>query len=78
MPTTRRFKPVHRHARRNLSHPLAELEHRDEFIARHIGPDEHAIAGMLASIGTASLSNLIAETVPAGSACSARSTCRRR
>jgi glycine dehydrogenase len=49
----------------HLSHPLAELEHRDEFIARHIGPNEHAIAGMLASIGTHSLSNLIAETVPA-------------
>ena len=49
----------------HLSHPLDELEHRDEFVARHIGPDEHAIAGMLASIGTRSLSNLIAETVPA-------------
>jgi glycine dehydrogenase len=49
----------------HLSHPLAELENRDEFIGRHIGPDEHAIAGMLASIGTASLTTLIAETVPA-------------
>jgi len=49
----------------HLSHPLDELEHRDEFVARHIGPGEHAIAGMLASIGTRSLSNLISETVPA-------------
>ena len=49
----------------NLTIPLSTLEHRDEFIGRHIGPDEHAIAGMLASIGTASLSTLIAETVPA-------------
>jgi glycine dehydrogenase len=50
----------------SLSKPLTQLEHRDEFIGRHIGPDEHAIAGMLASIGTASLSTLISETVPAG------------
>ncbi|MDP2823361.1 MAG: aminomethyl-transferring glycine dehydrogenase [Sulfuritalea sp.] len=49
----------------NLTTPLSQLEHRDEFIGRHIGPNEHAIAGMLASIGTASLSTLIAETVPA-------------
>ena len=49
----------------NLSTPLTTLEHRDEFIGRHIGPNEHAIAGMLASIGTASLSTLISETVPA-------------
>jgi len=48
-----------------LSIPLAQLEHRDEFIGRHIGPDDHAIAGMLAAIGTASLSTLISETVPA-------------
>jgi glycine dehydrogenase len=49
----------------HLSHPLAELENRDEFIGRHIGPDAHAIAAMIASIGTASLTTLIAETVPA-------------
>ncbi|MCM2309746.1 MAG: aminomethyl-transferring glycine dehydrogenase, partial [Sulfuritalea sp.] len=49
----------------NLTQPLTTLEHRDEFIGRHIGPDEHAMGGMLASIGTASLGTLIAETVPA-------------
>ncbi|MDP2135353.1 MAG: glycine dehydrogenase (aminomethyl-transferring), partial [Sulfuritalea sp.] len=49
----------------NLTLPLATLEQHDEFIGRHIGPDPHAIAGMLASIGTASLGTLIAETVPA-------------
>ncbi len=49
----------------HLSHPLTELENRDEFIGRHIGPDEHAIAAMLASIGTDSLRTLIGETVPA-------------
>ncbi len=49
----------------NLSTPLTTLEHRDEFIGRHIGPNEHVIAGMLAAIGTASLGTLISETVPA-------------
>ncbi|TND01275.1 MAG: glycine dehydrogenase [Rhodocyclaceae bacterium] len=48
----------------NLTKPLSQLEHRDEFIGRHIGPDEHVIAGMLAAIGTATLSTLISETVP--------------
>jgi glycine dehydrogenase len=49
----------------HLSHALTELENRDEFIGRHIGPGEHAIAAMLASIGTDSLRTLIGETVPA-------------
>ena len=49
----------------NLSLPLTELEQRDEFVGRHIGPDEHVIGGMLAAIGTASLGTLISETVPA-------------
>jgi glycine dehydrogenase len=49
----------------NLTIPLSQLENSDEFIGRHIGPDDHAIAGMLASIGTASLRTLISETVPA-------------
>ncbi|MDP2825781.1 MAG: aminomethyl-transferring glycine dehydrogenase [Sulfuritalea sp.] len=49
----------------NLSLPLTQLEQHDEFVDRHIGPNEHVIAGMLAAIGTASLTTLIAETVPA-------------
>ena len=49
----------------NLTKPLTTLEHHDEFIGRHIGPNEHVIAGMLASIGTVSLSTLMSETVPA-------------
>ena len=49
----------------NLTTPLTQLEHGDEFIGRHIGPNEHVIGGMLAAIGTASLSTLIGETVPA-------------
>ena len=36
----------------NLSIPLTRLEHRDEFIGRHIGPNEHVIAGMLAGFFT--------------------------
>jgi len=49
----------------SLSTPLTQLEHRDEFVARHIGPNEHVIAGMLAAVGTASLTTLVSETVPA-------------
>jgi glycine dehydrogenase len=49
----------------NLTTPLTQLEHHDEFIGRHIGPDDHVIAGMLAAIGTATLGTLISETVPA-------------
>jgi glycine dehydrogenase len=55
-------KPMHAD---NLTKPLTTLEHHDEFIGRHIGPNEHVIAGMLASIGTVSLSTLMSETVPA-------------
>ena len=49
----------------NLSIPLNQLEQRDEFVGRHIGPNEQAIGAMLAAIGTASLATLISETVPA-------------
>ena len=45
--------------------PLAALEQKDEFIARHIGPDEAEIAAMLQAIGAASLEQLIDQTVPA-------------
>ena len=44
---------------------LSELEHRDEFIARHIGPSATEQATMLATLGVASLDELIAQTVPA-------------
>ena len=37
----------------------------DAFIARHIGPDEQAQQQMLHSLGVASLSELITQTVPA-------------
>jgi glycine dehydrogenase len=48
-----------------LLRPLAELEQRDEFVARHIGPDEDEIGQMLAVIGIDSLTALIDATVPA-------------
>ena len=44
---------------------LAELEHADEFIARHIGPSPYEIAQMLVAIGAVSLDQLIEQTVPA-------------
>jgi glycine dehydrogenase len=45
--------------------PLAALEQRDEFVARHIGPNADEITAMLASLGLASLDQLIDQTVPA-------------
>ncbi|WP_291992912.1 aminomethyl-transferring glycine dehydrogenase [Candidatus Accumulibacter sp. ACC003] len=44
---------------------LAELEQRDDFVHRHIGPDATEIAAMLASIGAASLEQLVEQTIPA-------------
>ena len=43
---------------------LADLEQHDEFIERHIGPNETETQAMLASIGARDLDSLIAETVP--------------
>ncbi|HEY3325838.1 MAG TPA: aminomethyl-transferring glycine dehydrogenase [Novimethylophilus sp.] len=45
--------------------PLSSLEQRDEFISRHIGPDDAEISAMLAAIGADSLEQLIDQTVPA-------------
>ena len=44
---------------------LADLEHRDEFVSRHIGPDAAEIAAMLAAVGCDNIEQLIGETVPA-------------
>jgi glycine dehydrogenase len=43
---------------------LAELEGRDEFVRRHIGPDEDEIHAMLEVVGAASLDDLIARATP--------------
>jgi glycine dehydrogenase len=45
---------------------LSELFHRDEFVARHIGPSTEDRQAMLAAIGVSSLDELIDQTVPAG------------
>ena len=49
-------------------HPqsLTQLEARDAFIARHLGPNAAEQAQMLAAIGAPSIDALIAQTVPAG------------
>ena len=44
---------------------LTGLEATDGFVGRHIGPSEAELAGMLATVGAASLDALAAETVPA-------------
>ncbi|MFC3092750.1 aminomethyl-transferring glycine dehydrogenase [Alteromonas sediminis] len=45
---------------------LTELEQRNDFIGRHIGPDENEMQVMLDTIDAESLDALIQETVPAG------------
>jgi glycine dehydrogenase len=44
---------------------LANLEQKDDFIRRHIGPSDEAIAAMLRAVGASSLSDLTAKAVPA-------------
>ncbi|WP_016955359.1 aminomethyl-transferring glycine dehydrogenase [Catenovulum agarivorans] len=44
---------------------LSQLENRDDFIQRHIGPDVAEQQHMLATIGATSLDDLIKQTVPA-------------
>ncbi len=44
---------------------LQDLEQRNDFIRRHIGPGEGDIAAMLRTVGASSLDDLIAKTVPA-------------
>ncbi len=44
---------------------LSSLEQRDDFLRRHIGPDEAQIASMLTLLGADSLDGLIDDTVPA-------------
>ena len=43
---------------------LSDLEQRDDFIRRHIGPGEAQIAAMLETLGLPSLDALIEKTVP--------------
>ena len=49
----------------SLSHfSLSELEQKQDFVRRHIGPSEAEMADMLASIGAKSLDDLMQQTVP--------------
>ncbi|MEZ5612570.1 MAG: aminomethyl-transferring glycine dehydrogenase [Rhodocyclaceae bacterium] len=48
-----------------MNAPLSSLEQRDDFIARHIGPNPTEIATMLKAIGAPSVDALIEQTVPA-------------
>ena len=48
----------------STSSPLAALEQADEFVSRHIGPDEADEARMLSAIGAASRRALIEAVVP--------------
>ena len=45
--------------------PLAQLEQRDDFVHRHLGPNADEIARMCAALGVADLDALIEQTVPA-------------
>lgn len=44
---------------------LIELENRDEFVMRHIGPDANQTSAMLDALGVSSIAELIEKTVPA-------------
>jgi glycine dehydrogenase len=48
-----------------LNQSLTQLEQREDFIDRHIGPDEKDVSAMLATLGAPSLDALIGQTVPA-------------
>ncbi len=49
----------------SLNAPLSALEQLDQFIDRHIGPNDAEVAVMLEAVGVASMEELIAQTVPA-------------
>ncbi|MCK0512821.1 aminomethyl-transferring glycine dehydrogenase [Aromatoleum buckelii] len=47
-----------------LNAPLSQLEQRDAFVGRHVGPNATEIATMLAAVGAPDLDTLIGQTVP--------------
>jgi len=49
-----------------LSAPLTQLEQRDAFIHRHLGPNAGEVARMCAALNVDDLDTLIEQTVPAG------------
>ncbi|MCW8107114.1 aminomethyl-transferring glycine dehydrogenase [Alteromonas ponticola] len=50
----------------NSSLTLAQLEQKNAFVRRHIGPGEDEIQAMLDAIGASSLDDLMEQTVPSG------------
>ncbi|MFN7114888.1 MAG: aminomethyl-transferring glycine dehydrogenase [Alphaproteobacteria bacterium] len=48
-----------------MKYSITELEQKEDFIRRHIGPGEADIAEMLKAVGAASLDELTARSVPA-------------
>ena len=48
-----------------MSSPLSQLLQQDDFISRHIGPDEQELQTMLNALGVDSIAQLIEQTVPA-------------
>ncbi|HRP23328.1 aminomethyl-transferring glycine dehydrogenase [Thauera sp.] len=48
-----------------LSATLAQLEQRDDFVGRHVGPDQAETQSMLAALGLDSLDQLIEKVIPA-------------
>ncbi|POP51487.1 aminomethyl-transferring glycine dehydrogenase [Zhongshania marina] len=48
-----------------MTHTLTTLSQSDDFLSRHIGPNEEQTAAMLQAVGASSLDELIQQTVPA-------------
>ena len=44
---------------------LEQLEMHEDFVRRHIGPDEQSLQQMLAALNLSSLDDLVNKTVPA-------------
>ena len=49
----------------NKPYSLESLQHQNEFIGRHVGPDAEGIESMLHELGLDSLERLVEKTVPA-------------
>ena len=66
MQTLTKLKNMIPHYAQNDSAPTLEtLEYHEEFVDRHIGPNDNQIASMLTAIGLESLEDLIDKAVPA-------------
>ena len=48
----------------DVQRPLSDLEMHDDFMRRHIGPNEEDVGSMLHTLGLASLADLVAKAVP--------------